>query len=214
MKKVFAIVLIACLAFGVAFAKKSSDLKLGAQLGYGMHTITARYDSDNHLKASNGGFYAAGTFELGLSDALAAKAEFGINTMGKAKTTGTIAGISKTLTADNASPAMLSAYVGAEFNIELSKTFDFILGAGWDMMIGKESTADDAKTNAAMGLGLEAVGAYKVNKNIAITLGAKFGWHFINTDKDIDDAYSEIGDEGVSISNISLKVFAGVTYAL
>ena len=214
MKKVFAIVLIACLAFGVAFAKKSSDLKLGAQLGYGMHTITARYDSDNHLKASNGGFYAAGTFELGLSDALAAKAEFGINTMGKAKSSCTLLGVTIDTSTGKTDPIQFSAYVGAEYLLELSKEMNLALGAGWDMLIGKETSDDDAKTNAAMGLGLEAVGSYNVSKEAAITFGAKFGWHFINSDKDIDDAYSEIGDEGVSISNISLKVFAGVTYAL
>ncbi len=214
MKKVFAIVLIACLAFGVAFAKKSSDLKLGAQLGYGMHTITARYDSDNHLKASNGGFYAAGTFELGLSDALAAKAEFGINTMGKAKSSCTLLGVTIDTSTGKTDPIQFSAYVGAEYLLELSKEMNLALGAGWDMLIGKETSADDAKTNAAMGLGLEAVGAYNVNKNISVTLGAKFGWHFINTDEDLADAYSTASSNDWKVGHTSLKFFAGLTYAL
>jgi len=214
MKKVFAIVLIACFAFGVAFAAKSADLKVGAQLGYGMHIITAKYDSDNHLKATNGGFYAAGTFEFGLSDALALKAEAGINTMSKAKSSCTLVGVTIDTSSDKAAPIQFSAYVGAEYLLELSKDIDLALGAGWDMMIGKESTADDAKTNAAMGLGLEAVGAYKVNKNIAITLGAKFGWHFINTDDDLADAYSTASANDWKIGHTSLKFFAGLTYAL
>ncbi len=214
MKKVFAIVLIACIAFGVAFAAKSADLKVGAQLGYGMHIITAKYDSDNHLKATNGGFYAAGTFEFGLSDALALKAEAGINTMSKAKSSCTLVGVTIDTSSDKAAPIQFSAYVGAEYLLELSKDIDLALGAGWDMMIGKESTADDAKTNAAMGLGLEAVGAYKVNKNIAITLGAKFGWHFINTDDDLADAYSTASANDWKIGHTSLKFFAGLTYAL
>ena len=213
MKKVFAIVLIACIAFGVAFAAKSADLKVGAQLGYGAEFLSLSKDS-SYVKVNNGGFYAAGTFELGLSDAFAIKAEAGINTMGKAKyTLGSSVG-EVNYTAGEASPIHFSAYVGGQYALELSKDFDLLLGAGVDALIGKESSADDAAVNAAIGLGLEAAGAYNVNKNVAVTFGAKFGWHFINTDKDIDDAYGDLGDNGVSVSNVSFKVFAGLTYAL
>ncbi len=212
MKKVFAIVLIACLAFGVAFAAKSS-LKVGAQLGWGGEFLKLSKDSA-YLKVNNGGFYAAGTFELGLTDDFAFKAEAGINTMGKAKATLKAGSIETNLPTSDSTPIHFSAYFGGQYALELSKDFDLLVGAGVDALIGKESAKDDAQVNAAIGLGLEAVGSYNVSKEAAITFGAKFGWHFINSDKDIDDAYSEIGDEGVSISNISLKVFAGVTYAL
>ncbi len=213
MKKVFAIVLIACIAFGVAFAAKT-DLKVGAQLGYGAELLKVSKDS-SYVKINNGGFYAAGTFELGLSDAFAIKAEAGINTMGKAKTTtklGSVAEVSGT--ASEASPIHFSAYAGGQYALELSKDFDLLLGAGVDALIGKESSSDDAKVNAAIGLGLEAAGAYNVNKNVAVTFGAKFGWHFINTDDDIADYYSTLDDNDVAISNVSFKVFAGLTYAL
>ena len=212
MKKVFAIVLMACLVFGMAFAAKSS-LKVGAQLGYGAEFLKLSKDSD-YLKINNGGFYAAGTFELGLSDEFAFKAEAGINTMGKAKTTAKTVLGEVTATASEASPLHFSAYFGGEYALELSKDFDLLVGAGVDALIGKESSSDDAKVNAAIGLGLEAVGSYNVSKEAAITFGAKFGWHFINTDDDIDDAYTSLGDNGVSTSNISLKFFAGLTYAL
>ena len=213
MKKVFAIVLIVCLAMTAVFADKG-DFKIGAQVGYGTANLSITQDSNNSIKVNNGGFYFAGTAEYFFSDAFAGKAEFGLNTMGKAKTTGTIAGISKTPTADNASPAMLSAYVGAEFNIELSKTFDFILGAGWDMMIGKESSADDAKTNAAMGIGLEAIGALELQKNLQLTFGVKYGIFFVNTDDDLADAYASFADNDCKVSNSSFKFMAGITFAL
>ena len=214
MKKVFAIVLIACFAFGVAFAAKSADLKVGAQLGYGGEFLKLSKDS-YYIKVNNGGFYAAGTFELGLSDALALKAEAGINTMGKAKYTVKLGPLGEgSYTAAESSPIHFSAYAGGQFALELSKDFDFLLGAGVDALIGKESSADNAKVNAAIGIGAEAIGSYKASKDMAVTFGAKFGWHFINTDDNIDDAYGSLGDNGVSTSNISLKFFAGVTYAL
>ena len=219
-KKVFAIILIVCLAFSVAFAAKKGDLKVGAQLGYGFDSIKLTYSENTYATTNNGGFYFAATGEYYFTEALAGKAEFGINTMGKAKGKGSIAGISKTSDASESSPMQFSAYVGAEYSLELSKEMNLALGIGWDMMIGKESKADDAKTNAAMGLGLEAVGAYAINKNVAVTLGAKFGWHFINTDDQIKKDLSNVnsildlfGAGDVKIGHTSFKIFAGMTYA-
>ncbi len=213
MKKVFAIVLVACLAFGVAFAAKSS-LKVGAQAGWGGEFLKLSKDS-YFIKVNNGGFYAAGTFELGLSDEFAFKAEAGINTMGKAKYTVKLGPLGEgSYTATKSSPIHFSVYAGGQYALEMSKDFDLLVGAGFDALIGKESAADDAKVNAALGLGVEAIGSYKASKELAVTFGAKFGWHFINTDDNIADAYGNLGDNGISTSNISLKFFAGVTYAL
>ena len=213
MKKAFAIVLMVSLVLGMAFAAKSSGLMVGAQAGYGAEFLKVSKD-DSYIKINNGGFYFAGLAEYAFSDSLAGKVELGINTMGKAKyTIGSALGEAN-YTSGDASPMHFSAYVGADFGLELSKELNLYLGAGIDALIGKESNNDDAKVNAAIGLGLEAVGAYKVDKGIAITAGAKFGWHFINTDDDIDGAYSELGDNGVKVGNVSLKFFAGVTYTL
>lgn len=134
--------------------------------------------------------------------------------MGKAKSKVSTSLATLNNTADSASPVHFSVYAGAQYNIELSDEMSLGLGAGWDMMIGKESDSDDAKTNAAMGLGLEAVGAYELQDNLAITLGFKFGWHFINTDDDIQDAYTTADDNDWKASNITYKIFAGVTYSL
>ena len=213
MKKVFAIVLIVCLAMTAVFADKG-DFKVGAQVGVGTENLSITKDSDNYVKVSNAGFYFAGTGEYFFSDAFAGKIEFGLNTMGKAKSAGKALSIAFDNTADDPSPAMLSAYVGAEYGIELSKTFDLYIGAGWDMMIGKESNADDAKTNAAMGLGVELVGALELQKNLDLTFGVKYGLFFVNTDDDLADAYSTFADNDCKVRNSSFKFFAGITYSL
>ena len=212
-KKVFAIILIVCLAFSVAFAAKKGDLKVGAQLGYGGENISVKYDSDNYLKVRNGGFYFVADGQYYFADALSAKVEMGINTMGEAKSTLCLLGVSKTGTASEASPVHFSIYAGAQYDIELSKEMSLGLGAGWDMLIGKESNADDAKTNAAMGLGFEVVGSYALQKNLELNLGGKFGWHFVNTDEDIAKAYGKADSNGWKTSSTAFQIFAGATYA-
>lgn len=222
MKKVFAIILIVCLAVGVAFAAKSeNEIKVGAQAGYGADFIKLTQNDNIWSKTNNGGFYFAGTGEYSFTDAISAKVELGLNTMGKAKNTGKVSSLSYETTADEASPLMFSVYAGAQYNIELSDDINLGLGAGWDMMIGKESNADDAKTNAAMGLGFEAVGAYELQDNLAITLGAKFGWHFINTDDQIKEDLENVNtilsyftSDDVKVAHTTFKIFAGVTYSL
>ncbi|MBQ7643392.1 MAG: hypothetical protein IJS84_00005, partial [Spirochaetales bacterium] len=113
-----------------------------------------------------------------------------------------------------ASPMHFSIYGGLEYNIEVSKQLNLGLGAGWDVLIGKESDADDAKTNATMGLGFEVVAAFAVNKSCDITLGSKFGWHFINTDQDIADAYGTAADNGWKTTATAIQLFAGLSFAL
>ena len=213
MKKVFAIVLIVCLAMTAVFADKG-DFKVGAQAGYGTLALSIKKDSNNYITANNGGFYFAGAAEYSFSDAFAGKVELGLNTMGKAKSSGAIAGISTSGTASEASPAQFSVYFGLQYNIEVSKDLDLGIGAGWDMMIGKETSDDDAKTNAAMGAGFEVVAAYKMNKSTALTFGTKLGLLFINSDDDIADAYSTAADNDWKVSQTSIKFFAGVTFAL
>lgn len=215
MKKVFAIVLIVCLAMTAVFAAKG-DFKLGAQFGYGSESLSIKKSDDNYLKVNNGGFYFAGTGEYFFSDAVAGRFEVGLNTMGKATANSKVAGI-KVLDnskASEASPMHFSIYGGLEYNIEVSKQLNLGLGAGWDVLIGKESDADDAKTNASMGLGFEVVAAFAVNKSCDITLGSKFGWHFINTDQDIADAYGTAADNGWKTTATAIQLFAGLSFAL
>ena len=213
MKKVFAIVLIVCLAMTAIFADKG-DFKVGAQAGYGTSNLSIKYNDDNFVNVSNGGFYFAGTAEYGLSDAFAGKVEFGINTMGEPKASGKVLGASYNKSYTEASPLQLSAYLGLQYNIEVSKDLDLGIGAGWDMLIGKVSSDDDAKTNAAMGVGFEVVAAYKMNKQLALTFGTKLGILFINSDDDIDDTYTTFADNDCKVKQTAIKFFAGITYSL
>ena len=213
MKKVLAIALVLCLVLGSAFAAKSA-VKVGAQLGYGGFSMkfTDKEDSKNYIKISDGGFYFAGTAEFEFSDGLAAKAEVGMILMGKSKGSIHAGGLSYNWEADENMPAQFSLYAGAQYAIELSKEFFLNLGAGFDVLMGKLDKDTEDTFNAAMGLGLEAVGAYNINKNMAVTFGGKFAWHFINTNKDLDDFVKDIGDTTKTTST-GFQFFAGVTYA-
>ena len=178
MKKALAIVLIVCLAFSFAFAAKKSSMKVGAQLGYGGFSIkfTDKENSKNYLKISDGGFYFAGTFEFALAEEISAKAEVGMNLMGKAKWAGSYAGISFSGTEDEKMPAMFAIYAGGQYCFEISKEFCVHAGAGLDVLMGRLDKDESDSFNAAIGLGLEAVAAYHVNDQITVTAGGKFAW--------------------------------------
>ena len=212
MKKVFAIVLIACLAFGVAFAK-SSGLKVGAQLGFGgMNYKLADKEapSSNYMKASIGGFMFAGTADYELSDALSARAEIGMNFFGNAKSVVCVAGHKSSDTAETSTGAHVIMYLGAQYNLELSKEINLGIGAGFDVLMGKMDSEDSDSFNAAMGLGAEVIGSYAVNNNLSINLGGKFAWHFINTNDDLNS----LASDDTRLTNIAYQIFAGATYAL
>lgn len=211
-RKALLIILIVFLAFGMAFAARQGDVKVGAQLGYGWQSLKMTKGS-NYCKVSNDGIYVAATGEYNFSPELAGKLEVGINTMGNAKYSYKIGPFTYNDVKSSKTPTHISVYAGAEYGLKLTKKVGLAFGAGADFMIGKEANASDAKTNAAIGLGLEAVGSYALKKNLDITLGVKFGLHFINTDDDIDDFYGSLGDD-VKVNNMSYKIFAGATYAL
>ena len=215
MKKVLAIVLVLCLVLGAAFAAKSSGIKVGAQLGYGGFSLkfSDKDDSNTYIKLSDGGFYFAGTVEFAFAEELSAKAEVGMILMGKANASIHAGGISYNWTADDKMPAQFSMYAGAQYCIEVSKEFCVDLGVGFDVLMGKMDKDTDDTFNAAMGLGLEAVAAYHVNDQITVTAGGKFAWHFINTNKDLDDFIHDIGDS-TKTSSTGYQIFAGIKYAL
>lgn len=219
-KKVLVIALVLVLAVGSVFAgsmftaKKSSDVKLGAQLGYGARSFTVsgkesfKGTSVNYL---NGGFYGAFTFEYAMNNDLSLKAEAGINTMGTTKITTTVSGHSSSGTGSSSTPVNFTIFAGALYNKALNKELSIYAGGGVDMMIGKLSSDENAEVNAAIGLGAEAGVSYAVDKKLAINGGAKFGWHFVNTNDDVEKA--KVGDNH-GTSNLTYKFYAGVTYAL
>lgn len=218
-KKVFAIILIVCLAFGVAFAAKANQIRVGAQAGYGGYSLqfTDKDDAKTFIRMSNGGFYFAGTAEYAFSPELSAKVEAGINLMGKYRTTISVDGHEYSGEGDAKAPIQFSLYAGAQYCIEISKQFCIDLGAGFDVLMGKMASDEDVEGentsfNAAMGVGLEAAAAYHVNDNIKVSVGGKFAWHFINTNEDLDSFTKEISDNAVT-TNFGFQGYAGVSYA-
>ena len=210
MKKAFAIVLIACVAFGIAFAK-SADIKVGGQLGFGGMSLKVFLDPDDsssYMHIGLGGFMFAGTAEYQVSDALSARAEVGMNIFGKAKVAHYVAGHeAPSEQPDTPAGAHFIIYLGAQYNLQLTKEISLGLGAGFDVLMGKLVATDKEDTfNAGMGLGAEVVGSYAIDKNISVNLGGKFAWHFINTNK-------EMKEQG-NITNLAYQIFAGATYAL
>ena len=214
-KKVFAIILIVCLAFGVAFAAKASGLKVGAQLGYGgfSFTITDKDDTKNYLNIADGGFYFAVDGKYEFAKNISAKAEFGAIIMGKSTWTVSYNGNKQTAKSD-AFPIHFSIYAGAEYCIEISKEFCVDLGVGFDVLMGKmnDNDSDAESFNAAMGPALEADAEYHINDNFKVSVGGKFAWHPINTNKDITEFIKWLEDED-SVTNFGYQVYAGCTYA-
>ena len=210
MKKAIAIILMACAAFGIAFAK-SADIKVGGQLGFGgmsLKTLLDPDDSSTYLRIGLGGFMFAGTAEYQVSDALSARAYVGMNIFGKAKVAHYVAGHeAPSEQPDTPAGAHFIIYLGAQYNLQLTKEISLGLGAGFDVLMGKPVAIDKEDTfNAGMGLGAEVVGSYAIDKNISVNLGGKFAWHFINTNKDMK--------EQGNITNLVYQIFAGATYAL
>lgn len=212
MKKVFAIVLIVCLAMTAVFADKG-DFKVGAQAGVGTVSQTIKQKVltvDTTTVTSNGGFYFAGAAEYEFADNIALKAELGMNLLGKATVKITSEGSTLSDTDTEKSPALFALYFGGEYIIEVNKSINIAVGAGFDMLSGKVDNSDDAESNARIGLGIESVLGFKLEKNFTLDLGVKFSLFFANTNKDYADAVKSFD----SYSSTGLKFFAGATYTL
>lgn len=223
-KKAIAIALVLVVALGSVFAAKGSlfasksvpSNKVGVQLGYGARsfTVTEKATGSNiGVNVKNSGFYAAGTFEFGVSKDVSLKVEAGVNTMGQSTTTTKISGNkwSTPNKANDNTPVNFTVFAGAMYVLPLNDKLSLDLGAGMDVMIGKLSSSENAKTNAAFGLGAEAGVSFSVDKNISVVGGGKFGWHFFNSNDDVQE-YS--GSDNHSTSNITYKFFGGLTYSL
>lgn len=207
MKKAFIIVLMVCLTFGMAFAAKKADIKVGAQAGYGSTTMNGSVtvlNTTTYTKYSQGGFYFAATGEYGVNENVGIKAGFGINTYSDAKISVKIGSgdwNSQSSTDNDNLPLQMILSVAPVYNYELNKEITVSGAAGLEMMMGKESTADDAKTKVEVGFGLEATASYALNKQLSVGGGIKFAMLFGSRD---DNSYRYS----------SVKAFAGATYAL
>ena len=220
-KKAIAIALVLVVALGSVFAAKGSlfasksvpSNKVGVQLGYGARSFTVNVpDIKTTTNYLSSGFYAAGTFEFGVSQNVALKMEAGINTMGKLKTTTKVGSFSNdTDTATENTPINFTVFTGIVYDLALNDKLSLDLGAGMDVMIGKLSSSENAETNAAFGLGAEAGVSFKIDKSVSIVGGGKFGWHFLNTNDDVQDSSSS---DYHKTTNLTYKFFGGLTYSL
>lgn len=220
-KKTIAIALVLVLVVGSVFAgssvfnkKSTPDTKVGLQLGYGGRSITVNVkggSSSTKSNYKNNGFYAATSFEFGVAKNLSVKVEAGLNTMGSTSYKTSVGGASwgSSSKKDDA-PINFTVFAGPMYNLALNKELSLNLGGGLDVMIGKLSASEDAKVNAAFGLGAEAGISYAINKQISIIAGGKFGWHFLNTNDDIQE---NLSSDNHSTTNFSYKGFAGATYS-
>lgn len=221
-KKAIAIALVLVVALGSVFAAKGSlfasksvpSNKVGVQLGYGARSFTVTVpNAKTSWNILNSGFYAAGTFEFGVSKNVALKMEAGINTMEQSKTTYSYNGntVDSASKASENTPINFTVFVGAMYDLPLNDKLSLDLGAGMDVMIGKIQAYEDSKVNAAFGLGAEAGVSLAIDKNISIVGGGKFGWHFLNTNDDIQESSSS---DNHKTSNLTYKFFGGLTYSL
>ena len=203
-KKVLVVVLVLVLAVGSVFAAKS-DMKVGAQLGYGGRSITQN-DKTAGIKysISNNGFYGAFTFEYGITDAVSVKAEAGINTMGENIMTVKSDSRNNREGLRDYPPVNFALFVGAMYNYVINKELTAYGGAGIDILMGSTSKEKNS-FNAGIGLGFELGASYKINKQFSVNVGGKFGWHFLNTNENYSNE---------NISNLTYKAYAGVTYSL
>ena len=227
MKRVFAIALVLCLVFGAVFADKGK-LEVGARAGYAEEFFQLEYAKDLYsmkFAAVQPAFNVTASASYGLSDSLAFKAAIGANFNGKVKSQLTVNSVSGDPdTASEATPANFNFYLGAEYGLSLSRSFELVGGLGADIMMGKQSCADGETSNTRIGFGVEVIGKYIINKNIKINLGGKFAVHFFNTgDKTTAsvvrtiDTYTKLVDlSGGKVSHFqgAFAVFAGVTYVL
>ncbi len=219
-KKLFAIILIVCLAVGVAFAEKG-DIKVGAQAGFGTDRFRIAGEMMNVKsvqKYNNNGFFFVATGEYDVTDEIGVKLEAGILTMGETQfyvKTGDSDADTEGL--EDSVPVNFSVYLGGQYAFDITDEIGIAAGLGLDMMIGKnyisESVSDEV--NARIGVGAEVMGSYAVTKDIDVTLGARYAIYFINTNSKVSDNVSHLRDDlDVSVFQSGLKIFAGATYAL
>ena len=207
-KKVLVLALVLVLAVTSVFAAKS-DMKVGAQLGYGGRNLIIHAEYEGGSTVFNNGFYGVFTFEYGVTDAISVKAEAGINTMGHTNSKAELSGSTWYKDSD-ATPVNFALFVGAMYNYSINKELTAYGGAGIDMLIGKwraDSTGSYINTNTAIGLGFEAGASYKINKQFSVNAGAKFAWQFIN-------ACEDFKKYDAKVTSLAYKAYAGVTYSL
>ncbi len=227
MKKVLAIALVLCLVVGAVFADKGK-LEVGVNAGYAEEFTQVDYSKNSYsekIVALQPAFNVTATVGYGITNDLSLKAEIGAYINGKIKTQITINGVNDDpVTASDPTPMNFNFFIGAEYGMEFSKGCDLVGGLGADILMGKQSCADNETSNTRIGFGVELIGKYEISKNLKINLGGKFAVHFINTSDEstahiaslIKSYEKRVDTFGGSTGHFqgAFGVFAGVTYSL
>jgi len=214
MKKAFIIFVMALVVFS-ASASAKGDIKVGGQVGYehqstvfSLGTMSSSYDVGGVLISATGQYY--------LADDISIKAEAGLTINGKPSVTIKNTSEKETQTGKHNTPVHFAGYLGGVYDLKLTKELSLGLGAGLDILAGRflsyeEDGSEEFDANVGIGLGVEAVGSYEINRQFRVSFGGRFAWHFINTSK----AYAEIKEDSeADLNQFSFQITAGVTYAL
>ena len=213
MKKAFIILVMALVVFS-ASASAKGDIKVGGQVGYEhQSTVFSAGSMSSNYTAS--GVLISATGQYYLSDDISIKAEAGLTINGRPSIIIKAYDEKEIQTGKSNTPVHFAGYIGGVYDLQLTKEVSLGIGAGLDVLAGRivsyEEVSEDFDPNVGIGLGVEAVGSYKVNRQLRVTLGGRFAWHFINTSK----AYATIKEESEAVLNqFAFQITAGVTYAL
>ena len=210
MKKMIALLLVLGLVCACAFA----GFKVGFQFGYGGTALNATNGS-NKINIGNGGWYAAAVGEYILTEGFTAKLELGANGFVRDSYKGVFNGTTKShVVVEGTVPVHVTAYTGVQFAFDLFGDIQLAVGAGADVMIGKDGSSTDDKPNIAFGPAGELAFLFRnFGNDIMLFIGGKTAWYLVNSDKTIGTGY-EGGALGTdpAISYMAYRFFAGMTY--
>ena len=219
MKKVLTVLLVLALAIT---ALSAADIKVGAELGYGVDIfkVTAKEDGekkwDNYFL--NRGIAANLTGEYDFNDSFGVKLSAGIMYAFKPYGKRDKAKYGKLV--DKNSGLYFDVILDAKYSFNLNEKFALSALAGVELVSGhyiKGSIADDKKTNnVGIGLNVGAEVSYMIIDNLYINGGVSGSWMFVNKNK-----YEEaLGAGSLAASNPTyyynsfyIRPYVGAQYA-
>ena len=212
MKKIvsiFAIALVVCALF-------AGSIRVGGQAGYSSEQFSLNEQLFGGKvatteKSRGFSFAVEGEFSFGEFSDVCLKAEAGIQTMGKLRTSTTTNDGTEETVASEASPVNGNAFVGIQYNVDFNEDFEGFGVFGVDTTFGKVGSWD---FNVRIGIGIETGVRYVMNEDFAFDLGVKMSIFFLNTDKTVAQKIKETKKLGGSSFQSDLKAFVGVIYTV
>jgi hypothetical protein len=205
-KKILTVVLVALLAMTGVFASVyRGETRVGLNLGMGADGWGKSVDNGTDVLVY-GGAYIAGTFQYGLSDCLAVKAEAGVNTYSQFVRSYANGTSSKGETTSR--PANFAVSAAIVYDLPIGRIFDIQLQFGADALIGKSSFGSD-EFNVALGVDCGVAFVVNFTDEISLVVNSKYNFYVANTNETIKKAVSDY-----SMVFIGAQNTVGVTYSL